>query len=128
MDPYIDFIPHDCGKEIRKRVREQDSSNSLIKRARADTNPPLPQEDDDQEVEEPPKPKANLDKSAHDRMASASTATSTPYPVSVSIATSTSNPAFIALGCERVEPRVRIFSLKVFSSGVQLGGRMRPAA
>lgn len=65
MDPYVDVIPDDCGEEIRKRVRDRDSSGRQgppTKRMRADTTSLLPLQSDDQDIEELPKPEDDLDK------------------------------------------------------------------
>lgn len=68
MDPYLDTIPDDRGKETRKRVRQRDGSKSPAKHARANTSAILPPGDDGQEVEEPPKPEEDLDKSDRERI------------------------------------------------------------
>lgn len=68
MDPYLDTIPDDRGKETRKRVRERDGSESPTERARANTSALLSPGDDGQEVEEPAKPEEDLDKSDRERL------------------------------------------------------------
>ena len=71
MDPYVDVIPDDHGEEIRKHVRDRDSSDSQgppTKRMRADTTSLLPPQSDDQDIEEPPKPEDDLDKYDRERL------------------------------------------------------------
>ena len=70
MDPYIDCIPDDQGREIKKRVRERDGSDAgglPIKRSRANTTALLPS-GDIKTTDEPLVPEDDLTKYDRERL------------------------------------------------------------